>query len=202
MKKGSLAEQVYEKLCKDVIEYGKTGRMLTEQQFCAIYGVSRTPMHEAFSRLCSEGLLTRHSKRGYTLKMIDGAENISALEYRYCLELGVVEKIIRDASDEELAALSLTLPQEDREYPADEFFDISDALHLSMAELSGYRKVTEILRMELDRLRHFSPWGETISRELVERLRTAHQAIVDAVVERDFHAAAEALRRDMLEEQD
>lgn len=202
MRKESLAEQVHEKLCKDVVEYGKTGRMLTEQQFCALYGVSRTPMHEAFTRLCNEGLLTKHAKRGYTLKLIESSENMSALEYRYCLELGVAEKIIRDASDEELNALYDTLPKEDCDLSADYFYSISDSLHVSMAQLAGYQRVTEIINTEVERVRHFSPWSGTVSKDIVARVRRSHRAIIDAVVKRDLYAAATALRKDLLEELD
>lgn len=200
MKQKGLAVEVYEKLRKDVVEYGRTGVMLTEQQFCALYGASRTPVHEAFSRLCSEGILIKHPKRGYTLSLINRKDNLMAtMEYRFCLEMGVVEKIIRTASDEELEGLRNTLP-ENEEVTFGQFEACSRKLHLTMAELSGYTRVISALQAELDKAGSVMPQDAIISNNIVRRLNRSHAALVEALVKRDFTAALEALRRELLEE--
>ena len=200
MKQKGLAVEVYEKLRKDVVEYGRTGVMLTEQQFCTLYGVSRTPVHEAFSRLCNEGILIKHPKRGYTLSLINRKENLMAtMEYRFCLEMGVIEKIIRSASDEELKSLKDPLP-ENEEITFGRFEACSRKLHLTMAELSGYTRVISALQAELDKAGSTMPQEAIISNNMVKRLNKSHGELVNALIKRDFLAAVEALRRELLEE--
>jgi multiple sugar transport system substrate-binding protein len=44
--------------------YGTTGRLPTEYELCAAYGLSRTPVARALSELAAEGVVVRHRRRG------------------------------------------------------------------------------------------------------------------------------------------
>ncbi|MCO6008652.1 extracellular solute-binding protein [Actinoallomurus purpureus] len=45
-------------------EYGVDGRLPTEHDLCAAYGLSRTPVARALSELAAEGVVIRHRRRG------------------------------------------------------------------------------------------------------------------------------------------
>lgn len=53
-------------LLEDILSgrYGADGRLPTEYELCAAYGISRTPVTHALSELAREGVVLRHRRRG------------------------------------------------------------------------------------------------------------------------------------------
>jgi multiple sugar transport system substrate-binding protein len=53
-------------LLEDIVRgrYGSDGQLPTEHELCAIYRISRTPVHRALSELAAEAVILRHRRRG------------------------------------------------------------------------------------------------------------------------------------------
>ena len=90
MKKETLSESVYLKLKENLFEMNKGDTV----ERCVKYGVSYTPMRDAFIRLHEEGLLKKMEGVGYFVQMPDYTDffqNISDPEmYRtLCFGTGI-----------------------------------------------------------------------------------------------------------------
>src|SRR5262245_23970957 len=53
-------------LLEDIVRgrYGSDGQLPTEHELCAIYRISRTPVHRALSELAADAVILRHRRRG------------------------------------------------------------------------------------------------------------------------------------------
>ena len=84
----SLADQIFEKLEKDIL-IGKYsfGEVLTETKLSEELGVSRTPVREALRRLAQEKLI-KETQKGTIVLGID--RGINQGSSRYCCRSGVL----------------------------------------------------------------------------------------------------------------
>lgn len=200
-KKPTLAQEVYERLRRDIPALvQEAGTIVTEQYFCSLYGVSRTPVHEAFSRLCSEGMLEKLSKRGYALRLRDWDVVVKRIEYRLFLELGVAYTLVLSATDEQLESLRGALCDEQNDDLA-RFQEESMQFHLRMAGLTGNETAVEEVRMLMHEVIGYFNWDmreEGEVQKTAAATNRAHIKIIDALCRRDFPAAAEALRIDLM----
>ena len=95
LKKISLSEQAYNKLVKKIIS-GKypAGTRLTEEMLCAEFGISRTPVRDAISKLMGEGLVQPLPKRGCRVCDLDSQAVRELFECRSRLEQIALESSI------------------------------------------------------------------------------------------------------------
>ena len=81
---GSLASKVFQKIEKDILDGTfRTGENLTEVTLCERFGVSRTPVRDAFKRLEREGLLEIRPHIGTFVSLID-LRTVSDILYMRC----------------------------------------------------------------------------------------------------------------------
>lgn len=100
-------ERVYERL-KSLILSGRLhpGEKLTEEHWAQTFGVSRTPVREAFHRLEAEGLIKPRKKRGFTVAR-DSREEVEELfELRSILEGYALRLISQNLSEEIFSQLN------------------------------------------------------------------------------------------------
>ena len=85
MKKETLSESVYLKLKENLFEMNK-GDFVSIRKYAAKYGVSYTPMRDAFIRLHEEGLLKKMEGVGYFVRMPDYTDFFQTFQIRKCIE--------------------------------------------------------------------------------------------------------------------
>ncbi len=103
----TLHEEVLTRL-RDMIIDGslQPGSRINEVQAGASLGVSRTPLREAIKTLASEGLVEIVPARGAVVRRFGERDVFHILEVLKSLEQTAAHLLCREASDEELAALT------------------------------------------------------------------------------------------------
>lgn len=101
----SLADQIFEKLEKDILtgKYAQ-GETLTETKLSEELGVSRTPVREALRRLSQEKLI-KDTQRGTVVLGISREDLIDIYAIRMPLEAMAVTRFIENMTDESLKVL-------------------------------------------------------------------------------------------------
>lgn len=199
-----LSGQVYRQLKEDLIaERFPLDGLITEQMIADRYGVSKTPAREAATHLLYEGYLVKYPSKGYVMRRPTEQELQDITEYRFILECGVIERIIAQASDEQIKnLLFVNADSQDKDAFEDCFNQANLSFHLAMAELTGNHFIVEMLRTTL----------YLLVRPSVVRMRSSYNAysdkhrsmnspehleLVQAMLERDYEKAKDCLGKDI-----
>lgn len=180
---GPRAAQVVRALRQAIVTMRlKPGEMLSEQEIAGRFGVSRSPVREAFIKLAEVGLVRVLPQRGTRVAPISYA----AVEDARFVREAVETAIVREASRRGAAlggALADNLQRQRRAARArdgEAFFSLDEEFHRLLAEAAGRAaafKVIEDVKAQMDRVRYLATPGATSMDRLVEQ----HAAILDAV---------------------
>lgn len=171
------------------------GTALNESDVATQFGVSRTPVREAFRTLLAERLLDVRPQKGTFVSLLHRPELEDALFVREALECAAAEMAARAPAEQRKVLLSIVeqqrmaLQRGDREgsLAADE------ELHRRIMELSGHSSAWEVVRQartHLERLRRIANAELGGSEEALGH----HERIAEAIVNGDAKAAVKLLR--------
>jgi DNA-binding GntR family transcriptional regulator len=167
----------------------KPGERLNELELAAQFGVSRTPVREALTRLASEGLLME-STRGYIRKPLDVQEMADLYEARLAIERECLRLAFERASEPQLQDISEFLSAS-MATPAtassEKLVELDEGFHLRIADMARNAELKRMLISLNERLR-FIRWidMENVGRESTQE---EHSQIVKALIDRDHHRA-------------
>ncbi|MEP7056723.1 MAG: GntR family transcriptional regulator [Caldimonas sp.] len=101
-----LREKIYSQLRAEMISCRlPPGLELRESELAARFGVSKSPVRDALMRLEREGLVITLPRQGYRVSPVSVADVQDMFHLRDALERACVERIVRRASDAQLAEL-------------------------------------------------------------------------------------------------
>src|SRR5262245_3142783 len=91
-------------LLEDIVRgrYGSDGQLPTEHELCAIYRISRTPVHRALSELAADAVILRHRRRGTFVNPHWLRRNPSGPELRVVVPEGPWAELLHRAAPEEV----------------------------------------------------------------------------------------------------
>jgi multiple sugar transport system substrate-binding protein len=89
--------------------YGADGRLPTEHELCATYGLSRTPVARALTELAAEGVVIRHRRRG-TFVNPDWVATLRAAPRLSVLSVEGISGQLREAAGNDLRLEITTAP--------------------------------------------------------------------------------------------
>jgi DNA-binding GntR family transcriptional regulator len=195
---GSLVDQAYSRLRQEILTcLLAPGQVVSERELAQRYEMSKTPIREALTRICHEGLVQRLSGRGYMIAPITIQYIRDLFDLRLVLELAAAERAARHASSARIAVLKdmsfVSYNLDDLESHVS-FLETNRAFHLALAEAAENRRLVEILEgllIEMERLFHL---GLRL-RDSSEEMRREHQELVAALEARDVAGVQAAMTR-------
>lgn len=196
----NLSADIYETLSRRINtwEY-PPGRRLIEEDMCAQFEVSRSPVREALNKLVEAGLVRKEERRGYEVRSVDVREINELYDTRVVLELAALERICSGGMDDGIRAslksrweeLLAALPE-----LAEEAVLEDERFHETLAECAGNRIIMNILK-DIDRRIHFVRLSDITDPERLRTTCTDHLEILEAIGRGDSGRAAELLRRNI-----
>ena len=194
--RGKLTERVYNHL-RDGILRGDlpVGSVLAEGRIAESLGYSRTPVRHALGLLLQEGLVEVGARRQLIVRGFTPDHRTELLMLREALETVAVRRACETMAIDEIDQLRLLLMRQRRAAEArreDEFIELDEEFHLRIAE--GAR--LPILVGFLDQLRGFvrvMRLGTVRHPRHLDQVIAEHEAIVDALEQRDEQAVTAAL---------
>jgi DNA-binding GntR family transcriptional regulator len=178
----------------------RAGEKLNLTTLSSQLGVSRSPVHQALTRLATEGLVDVRSRRGYTVTPLTTKALDEEYEIRLALELMAAERAVGTLSSEQLAelwvALDATLETMAEDHPWDlrRYIQANQSFHRLMLDYAGNDALSSVygkLRVSLLMERVLSGWNvEGLTAELCEQ----HIALYRAYEAGDLAAAQKVIR--------
>jgi GntR family transcriptional regulator, transcriptional repressor for pyruvate dehydrogenase complex len=213
----TLADQVTEALVNKIVGNEFAGSQLpSEQAMAEGFGVSRTVIREAVSRLKAEGLIDTRQGRGAFVRTdrldvpfridLNSEDLLGSLlhiiELRRGLDAEIAFLAARRRKREQMAAIRRALADIERASKAGRDAAAEDlAFHLSIAQATGNPLFLELLRF----LNQFLYIAIRVTRanedqrvEFSEQTRVEHMAIAGAIERQDPEAAATAAKTHMI----
>jgi DNA-binding GntR family transcriptional regulator len=181
---------------REMIKSGElpAGTHLRQADFAERFGVSTTPVREAFVALAREGLVTQDAHRGVVVFQPSVQELNEIYEIRIALEPLATEIAAKELSDDDLAALEKTLAQM-REAKTSRYLELNDAFHARIYGATGRRRLLEMIDGLRDAAANYV--GMTVIRyqpAYRADVQQEHEKIVEGLKARSPKRAARAMR--------
>ena len=182
LERSSVANQIFQHLLAEILSMRlKPFQELSEARLAQEFGVSRTPVREAFARLGRLGLVDIYPQVGTTVSPLSAARVDKSRFIREALEKALVRLAAERRTDEQLAQLEREIATQRASADkgdADGFLASDDRLHALIAQAAGYPSLWEDdvheAKFHMDRVRHLS----LLSSERMHELVGEHQDIV------------------------
>lgn len=197
----SLARQAYSRLRQEILSCTLApGLVVTERELAGRYEISKTPIREALTRICHEGLVQRLPGRGYMVAPITVKDLRDLFSMRLILEVAAAEEAARDPSPAlvtKLKALAtITYDLKDPQSHV-EFLKGNRVFHLTLAHAAGNHRLEQMLEgllVEMDR----SFYLGLRLRDSSEEMRREHEETVAALAAGDVEGLKECIKQQIL----
>ncbi len=194
----SLHETVTGRL-RDMIVEGhlEEGARIVERELCERFGISRTPLREAFKVLAGEGLIELQPNRGAVVSKLGPAEARDMLRVIARLEALAGELACAEASDQEIAEIRRMHERMLELYRAADrlpYFQLNQDIHLAIVRAARNPTLSAAhLRLHA-RMKRIRFRGNDMPENWAEAVAD-HQEIIEALERRDGPPTALALQR-------
>jgi DNA-binding GntR family transcriptional regulator len=195
-----LKARVYERILLDIILCALApGARLDEQDLALRYGAGLAGVREALGRLALEGLVVRRARAGTTVAPLDLLEVRQAVDARRLIEPHCAALAASNAGPEDIARLRTAFAGGEeavRARDATALVRMDQQFHEAIARASRDLTLARILIPLQHKAARFWVWsmGDDTEAELLAEI-ARHQAVVDAIADRDPDRARIAVLR-------
>ena len=172
------------------------GERLDEVKLAEQFGVSRTPLREAFQSLAASGLLTLEARRGAFIRHPDFVELVEMFEVMAEIEAMCGFRAARRVTQEQMVAIGLTIDACEAAIKVgdfDEYYRENEKFHHLLYEASGNRFLAREAARLHKRLKPYRRLQLRTSGRMPQSMRE-HRAVYAALQRADPKATAVALR--------
>jgi DNA-binding GntR family transcriptional regulator len=195
-----LSAGLYQEIQKDILSGEiESGSKLTEAAVCKRYGVSRTPVREAFRQLEADGLIENIPNRGAFVTGLTKRDISDLFDLRTLFEMQAVEWAIRRMDDEDIDVL-----REIVEFM--EFYTLKDDVekvlsfntkfHNTIYSGTKDRMIQRTLSTYQIYIKHSAP-SKSFSPDYLKTILDEHKAIFAAFETRNVAAGRKAMEYHM-----
>jgi len=173
------------------------GERLDEVKLAEQFGVSRTPLREAFQSLAASGLLTLEARRGAFIRHPDFVELVEMFEVMAEIEAMCGFRAARHVTDEQMLAIGVTIEACEAAIAIgdfDEYYRENEKFHHLVYEASGNRFLAREAARLHKRLKPYRRLQLRANGRMPQSMRE-HRAVFAALERNDPKATAAALRQ-------
>jgi DNA-binding GntR family transcriptional regulator len=175
------------------------GSWIDELRIAEELGISRTPLREALKVLAAEGLVTMKVRRGAYVTEVSEQDLREVYELLALLESDAAGVLCSRASAAELKELQqlhaeLEVAASLGASGRDRFFELNEAFHQRMLEMSGNRWRDQMVR-DLRKVMKLNRHSSLLKTGRIDESLREHRAILDALLGRDPQRAVDEVRR-------
>jgi GntR family transcriptional regulator, rspAB operon transcriptional repressor len=193
-----LSESVYRELKTLILTNQlRPGEALVEERIAAQWGISRTPLRAALTRLEKDGLVAIIPHRGCVVTDLHPEDVRDIYQVREALEVVAVQLATPHIPQPRLDAMQCEFDAIEAELAQDRYerYIVSDAeFHALIIEHVPNRLLVTMLEGVYDRITRVRNYSHTWPGEHMRLAFNEHRCILDALQRRDAAAAAEAMR--------
>jgi DNA-binding GntR family transcriptional regulator len=193
----TLAESLREKL-EGAIAAGhlEPGSRLDEQEIAQRFGVSRTPVREAFRLMAANNLVELRGRQGATVRSIKAQVLIEMFQVMAELE-GLCARLaarrVSPSWGEEISEIHQRLVAASQSGDIDEFYDINQEFHEAIYEASRNVFLAEQTRKLRNQVAAYRRRVTHMPNRIADTIRE-HEAIMQAILARDSERAHTTMR--------
>ncbi len=194
-----LRDKVYHIIRKAILERElKPGKRLTEMEISNKYGISRTPIREAFRKLESEGFLTIVPRKGAIVTDLNEQTVLEFYQIKGALEALAGRLALKNFTEEdikELEELNNKLKSFEKEdnTSLEDFNKIHNQFHRKFIVLSKNKLLIEILDNLTKRYLRFRLMVEHT--DFIDEVIAQHEEIIDAFKKNDEELVSKCIKK-------
>lgn len=198
VRRRTLTEEVYEALKEDILSRRlRRGTRLVESRLAGEFGVSKTPVREAISRLEREGLVDFTPHHGAVVSRLSAKQVEDLMELREALEGFGAEKAATRITAEQLEALDQLVVRGGealKEGDLERYKEVDLQFHRLIQDASGNERLSMAIAGLEDQIRMVMSTSVQLKGRADSSVEE-HRSIYAALERRDPEAAASAARQ-------